>query len=655
MSIRKLGRHLVNQIAAGEVVERPASVVKELVENSLDAGAVQIDVAIEDRDGSNLIRISDNGGGISVVDLPLAVAPHATSKIASSGDLASIGTLGFRGEALASIASVSQLRLTSRAASDHAAGDAGYVIEVQDGEVSEPVPVACLPGTILEVRNLFFNTPARRKFLRAPATEYGHIADVVTRIALAWTDVGLTLTRNGRRHLGFEAGQDRRQRCVDVLGSELDEALLGVADQAAMETGVSVPKVVSVGTTPVLWGLAGSPSIARASAKFQHFFLNGRPIRDRNIAHAVKEAYRGLMPHDRHPVAIVMLEVDAASVDVNVHPTKAEVRFHEPSRIHHLVLTAFRQCLLRADLTPTVSIQDQAYLSRVTSSDLTPVTPGPTLSGGGGSSLTPVVGGSMSLAGVAGLQGKHHKGFEFEQVKQQLASGGHRVDDVDQTADISRLAGLSVSRSGQDATVATSPPWSARRVLQVHKSFLVTEDEQGLVIIDQHALHERFMFEQLKHRVLKQNLESQRLLVLATFSANAKRLAMLEQLQPLLQRVGIEAHPVGPSAIGIAGFSSFLFDRKVDPVEFVEQLLDRGEQGDFDTEASNAEEAALHHVLDMMACKAAVKAGDKMSEEELFDLLDQRDRIERSSSCPHGRPTAVRLTLSDLYKYFKRT
>ena len=393
MSIRKLDRHLVNQIAAGEVVERPASVVKELVENSLDAGATQIDVAIEDRDGSNLVRISDNGEGINVVDLPLAVAPHATSKIAGSGDLVSIGTLGFRGEALASIASVSQLRLTSRAASDQVVGDAGYVIEVQDGEVSAPVPVACSPGTILEVRNLFFNTPARRKFLRTPATEYGHIADVMTRIALAWTDVGLTLARNGRRHLEFEAGQGRRQRCVDVLGGELDEALLEVDDHVKMEAGVAVSKVASVEITPVLWGLAGSPSIARASAKFQHFFLNGRPIRDRNIAHAVKEAYRGLMPHDRHPVVIVMLEVDPASVDVNVHPTKAEVRFREPSRIHHLVLTAFRQCLLRADLTPTVSIQGQANVSRVTNSGLTPVTSGPTSSGGGSSSLTPVVGG----------------------------------------------------------------------------------------------------------------------------------------------------------------------------------------------------------------------------------------------------------------------
>ena len=652
MSIRKLDRHLVNQIAAGEVVERPASVVKELVENSLDAGATQIDVAIEDRDGSNLIRISDNGEGINVVDLPLAVAPHATSKIAGSDDLVSIGTLGFRGEALASIASVSQLRLTSRAASDQVVGDAGYVIEVQDGEVSAPVPVACSPGTIIEVRNLFFNTPARRKFLRTPATEYGHIADVMTRIALAWTDVGLTLALNGRRHLEFEAGQGRRQRCVDVLGGELDEALLEVDDHVKMEAGVAVPKVASVEITPVLWGLAGSPSIARASAKFQHFFLNGRPIRDRNIAHAVKEAYRGLMPHDRHPVVIVMLEVDPASVDVNVHPTKAEVRFREPSRIHHLVLAAFRQCLLRADLTPTVSIQGQANVSRVTNSGLTPVTSGPTSSGGGSSSLTPVVGGSTALAGD---RGKSHKGFQFEQIKQQLASGGHHVDNVEQAVGVSRSADLSVLQSGQDATVAASRPWFVRGVLQVHNSFLVTEDEHGLVIIDQHALHERFMFEQLKHRVLKQNLESQRLLVPATLSANTKQLAMLEQLQPLLQRVGIEAHPLGPSAIGIAGFSSFLFDRKVDPVEFVEQLLDRGEQGDFDTEASHAEEAALHHVLDMMACKAAVKAGDKMSEEELSDLLDQRDQIERSSSCPHGRPTSVRLTLSDLCKYFKRT
>ncbi|MCC7203962.1 MAG: DNA mismatch repair endonuclease MutL, partial [Phycisphaeraceae bacterium] len=342
MPIRPLPLLLVNQIAAGEVIERPASVVKELVENSLDAGATRIDVAVEDG-GRQLIRISDDGCGIPADELPLALAPHATSKLQTAEQLAAIGTLGFRGEALASIASVSRLRLTSRARINGKPADEAAMIESVGGETSGVAPAAGAPGTVIEIRDLFFNTPARRKFLRQGPTEMAHVTEAVTRIAMVHPTVAFRLSHNGRTTLDLEPADTPAQRCIDLLGKELAEGLL--------EFSHELPHNIA---RAGVWGLAGAPSLARATAKFIHLYVNGRPIRDRNLQHAVKEAYRGLMPMDKFPLAVVMLDIDPGEVDVNVHPSKAEVRFREPSRAHGLVLTAVRQKLLGSDLTPSV-------------------------------------------------------------------------------------------------------------------------------------------------------------------------------------------------------------------------------------------------------------------------------------------------------------
>jgi DNA mismatch repair protein MutL len=615
MPIRKLPPLLVNQIAAGEVIERPVSVVKELIDNCLDAGATRVDVAVEDG-GRQLIRISDDGSGIAAEELPLAVAPHATSKLADADALAAIRTMGFRGEALASIASVSRLRLTSRPRD----GESGAAIEAAGDHVSDVQWCAASPGTVVEVRDLFFNVPARRKFLRGGPIEFGHISEVVQRVAMVHCNVAFSLSHNGRPVFELAATASRRQRNVEVLGRELDEALLTVElEEPPMRGRARV------------WGLAGLPSIARATAKFQYVCVNGRPIRDRGIAHAMKEAYRGLIPPDKQPVVVVLIDIEPEAVDVNVHPTKAAVRFRDPGRVHSLVLTALRQRLLGADLTPSAGIADQA-------------------TGFGRFSLPPADRAALddrspdpsAFVDYFRRMAPQQKGFVYEEVKRALAE-----ESPDLIAD---------AAPDPSAAPADAPSLRPTHILQVHKSYVVTEDEQGIVIIDQHALHERVMFETLRDRVMGDGrpLESQRLLMPAIVHANTARLAALDAVTPLLARLGIEAQPIGPQQIAVHAFPSFLFDRKVDPISFMEELLDRVSEDDSPL-ADGGEEAALHEVLDMMACKAAVKAGDALTDAELAALLQRRHDVERSGSCPHGRPTTIRLTLRDLEKHFKRT
>ena len=571
--IRKLPQLVVNQIAAGEVVERPASVVKELVENAIDASATRIEITV-DNGGRELIRVTDNGAGIPFDELELAVAPHATSKIVTTDDLNAITTLGFRGEALASIASVSRVTLQSRVPG---AGEGGR-IDVEGGRGDAPRPAPGAPGTTVTVRNLFFNTPARRKFLRAESTESARIVQAVEALALGHPHIAFGLQANRRQVLRLPADQTHRQRMLDVLGREHEEALLPLhADDGGI----------------ILRGLVGLPEIARGTARHQRVFLHGRSIADRSIAHAIREAYRGLIEPARYPTIVLFLEIDPGQVDVNVHPTKAEVRFRNPSLVHQAVLTAVRGCLAEADLTPEYQLQHAAAAS-----------------------TTRFVEQFRRLDPV-------QKGFVYSEVKQALA---------DETLDI-----LPTLRPATD-------------VLQVHCKYLVTQDAQGLLIIDQHALHERVMFETLLAAVARGNLESQRLLMPAMIEIDPAQLELLDALRPLLVRIGIEAEPAGPAAVAVHAFSSLLIERRVEPAEFIGDLLDKAASEGF----GNDPEAALHETLDMMACKAAVKAGDRLSEKEIADLLEHRDAVERSSNCPHGRPTTLRLTIKDLDRQFGR-
>lgn len=632
MPIRKLPPLLVSQIAAGEVIERPASVVKELVENSLDAGATRIEITVEDG-GRQLIKVSDNGFGILVDELSLAVEPHATSKLQATDQLAAIGTLGFRGEALASVASVGRLHITSRATLDGHVAESGWQIKASGDQISEPRPQPCAPGTIIEVRDLFFNTPARRKFMRSATTEFGHINETVRRLSMAQRHVGFTLTHNNRKNMALACASSWRQRCVDVLGKELDEAMIEFehVDQSASENDNSL----------IVWGLAGQPSIARMTTKHQFVCLNGRPIRDRSISHAIKEAYRGLIPQGKQPVVVLFIQVDSAAVDVNVHPTKGEVRFHESSRMHSRIITVLRQHLLGSDLTPTAPIafhtpfpidSTQCELRSASAASADSISR-PKFQG---SNLS-----TDDFVEYFKQMDPKQKGFAYELVKEAL---------VDEQAP-------SESLPEHEADSQKPVPLRTHEVLQVHKSYVVAEDEQGIVIIDQHALHERVMFEELAQRVFSQSekLESQRMLMPIVIKATMAQLTVLGTLKSLLEKIGIEAEPISSDAVAIHAFPSFLFDRKVDPGLFFEDLLDKALEGHFDFANSKAEEAVLREVLDMMACKAAIKAGDRMSDQELSELLTQRDQVERSSNCPHGRPTSIRLTLRDLERHFMRT
>lgn len=650
MTIRKLPALLVNQIAAGEVIDRPASVVKELVENSLDAGATQIDVLIEDG-GRRLMRVRDDGTGIAVDELTLAVAPHATSKLDTPEQLGAIQTLGFRGEALASIASVSRLRVTSRPTIAGSPSATAALIEASGDDVSEPSPRAAAPGTVIEVRDLFFNTPARRKFMRASGTEFGHIHDMITRMAMVHHGVSFTLTHGSRKVLELSPTNEPRHRCIQLLGQELEEALLefrSPPSRGAEERGAGEALVQTEQRS--VWGLAGLPSIARATTKFQTLCLNGRPIRDRTLSHAVKEAYRGLIAPDRHPVVVVFLEMDPHLVDLNVHPTKAEVRFRDPNQVHGLVLTSLRHRLLGADLTPAVRVPDANSSSRQ----------GPGFTQNAATHPAPE---HRTLAGADGFVDHFgrtdpvQKGFQYQQVRAELTQQDAHVDGQSerQTPPSSEQA----PHVQPPPSMGTTNPLGAN-VLQVHNSYIVSEDDQGIVIVDQHALHERVMFEELRSRVMAgdRKLQSQRLLMPIIIDATPKHQALVQELAPLLERLGIEAVPAGPKAIGIQSFPTFLFDRQVDPGSFTTDLLDRVEAGDVATvtPADPATlEAVLHEVLDMMACKAAVRAGDRMTPEELEALLAKREQVERSSSCPHGRPTSIRLSLRELEKQFKRT
>ncbi len=582
--IQPLPANVVDRIAAGEVVERPASVVKELVENALDAGATQVTVEI-DEGGRSLIRVVDDGGGIPHDELPLAFAQHATSKVRDDRELEAVATMGFRGEALASIGSVSRARILSR----H--GDAAaYELSDDGGDVGAVRPAAGNAGTTVEVRDLFFNTPARRKFLKAAGAESGQVTEVVTRLALARPDVSFTYIRDGRTVAEWPAVGAVERLLVGWPGEYRERAIRVDVDEHGWR----------------LRGIVGLPEHAATHARHQHFYVNRRAIRDRSLQHALREAYRGLIEPGRQPAAVLMLDVPVGGVDVNVHPTKSEVRFRESGRAWGLVHSAVREALLAADLAPVATLRP---------SEPTPPLP------------------------------------PREDVRATLADFFK-----DKLASTSEQPSLPVSPPPAPPPAPPQPPPEdapPARAIQVHNSYLVVQSDDGMEIIDQHALHERVLFEELLARVRRGTLESQRLLLPATAEVNEEQAAALEAIQPVLAQLGVEAEAMGPEAVAVHAFPSFLTGRGIhDPAAFVAGVLERAASGNL---AGDRDEALLHDVLDLMACKAAVKAGDPLTPDEIDALVARRGLTPRASNCPHGRPTTLRLTLGDLEKQFKRT
>jgi DNA mismatch repair protein MutL len=646
-SIQVLSPGLVNRIAAGECVERPASVVKELVENALDAGAARIAVTIHDG-GRELVQVVDDGVGMDAEDLRLCVQPHATSKIHNDEDLFNIHTMGFRGEALASIGSVARLQVTARTRES----DVAHTIRVDGGRIGAPTPCGASPGTTVEVRDLFYCVPARRKFLRTTQTEMGHITEQFARIALAHPVVAFSLRHQKRVFHDLPATADRRQRLADFYGPELAEVLLPIR---------------RAGNGVLVEGWVAPPKESRGSGKWEYLFVNGRYVRDKFVSHAVKEGYRSLIDPSRYPVVFLFITIDPSQVDVNVHPTKTEIRWRDSNYIHGQVLAALRERFLATNLDHTLETQardDEGYRERVrramvdffTSAPAAPVLPNDRQTGGGGDQATQ----RRSAAGdPASRSDVRDSTSEITDSRSEVSEAGplgavsaiHAPPFETSARAAPQLPGT--AGPGAPAPVIgeapePQPPYLTPRAVQIHNTFIVAETDDGLMIVDQHALHERILYEQFQARITERSLESQRLLLPEVVRVPADRIEALETHAEVLQRLGIELTPSGPQSVTLHAFPTLLHKR--DARHFVKDLLDvLNEQG-----ARPSPETLLHELLDMMACKAAVKAGDPLTSEEIETLLAQREIAERSSHCPHGRPTTLHLTLRDLERQFKR-
>jgi DNA mismatch repair protein MutL len=595
-----LDRNMVNMIAAGEVIERPASVVKELMENSIDAGATKITVTVEDG-GRKLISVADNGCGMDAEDLAAAFEPHATSKVKTSSDLKHIATLGFRGEALASIASVAQIRAVSRTRNN--AG--GSCIEIDCGNKGSLGPCSADVGTTIQVRDLFYKLPARRKFLRTANTEMGHITERFTRIALANRDLDMTLTHNGREVYRLVGGQSLRQRIAELFSSEISENLL---DIESSEKGLHI------------YALLGKPAISRTTGKFQYIFLNGRFIRDKFISHAIKEAYRGILEPDRFGVVFLFIQMPYEDYDVNVHPTKIEVRFYNANLVHSQILGCLREKLLGTNL------DINAKLPAITAI-------------GEKECTTTAHNRSQKIADAMAEFFKKHRPVQRQQ--QFGPTSGRHLGAASSTR-----AQMSEMRPG-----LAEPAFEAgeKKFLQIHDSFIVAQTDDGFVIVDQHAIHERVIYENLCRRIGESKLESQRLLIPESFEVTDGQADAIETNAELIGKLGIELVPFGPKTVAIQAFPTLL--SKVSPLDFVRDLLDLLTDKDLSLDA----EKLLDEVLNMAACKAAIKAGQKLTTSEIEKLLDDKEKTEYSSRCPHGRPTTIKFSISDLEKQFKRT
>ncbi|QDV66535.1 DNA mismatch repair protein MutL [Rosistilla carotiformis] len=649
-TIRQLPPNLVNKIAAGEVIERPASVAKELLENSIDAGSTRIEVLLE-AGGADLIRISDNGCGIDEDQMTLAVTSHATSKLPDEDSLFHVGTLGFRGEALASIASVSQMVIRSR--TPEAASGSEMLIH---GGVIEPLaPCGCPVGTVIEVRNLFFNTPVRRKFMRTPQTETSHIVEAFTRIALANPQVHMVLQNGNRVVHDLPATDKINERIRAFFGEEISSGLIPISgDNGEVK----------------LTGFVCDPSVSRGNNRMQYLFLNGRHIRDRALQHALGEAFRGLLMVGRFPICFINLDMPSDLVDVNVHPTKLEVRFTESGRIYSQLLQTLRHKFLTSDLTARVgnSISSNAPTTAEpkseaveTSNDLEQRQRQDVIQWGRSSNSTaerdlpnirpsirslpgelpdfqPFPGGARAVA-PARDQSDESFGIPFEpspRLPGAEVDGGGDATQYDQDVETTRVDGLHPSKP------------HSHLGYQVHNRYLVTQDETGMVVVDQHALHERILYERVREKVLNGSLETQKLLVPEPVSLTSSEAATALESKDLLAQVGIEIEPFGGDTVVVSAYPAML--AKLRPEDLLRQALESLICAGKDPEVRDL----LDHLLHTIACKAAIKAGDRLTSEEITSLLEQRDMYQDTHHCPHGRPTALFFSREELDRMFGR-
>ncbi|NBF07485.1 DNA mismatch repair endonuclease MutL [Pseudomonas sp. Fl4BN1] len=624
--IELLSPRLANQIAAGEVVERPASVIKELLENSLDSGAKRIDVDVEQA-GVKLLRVRDDGSGISSDDLPLALARHATSKIRDLEDLERVMSLGFRGEALASISSVARLTLTSRTRD----AEQAWQVETEGRDMAPRVQPAAHPvGTSVEVRDLFFNTPARRKFLKAEKTEFDHLQEVIKRLALARFDVAFHLRHNGKSILSLHEAKDdaaRARRVAAVCGSGFLEQALPIEVE---RNGLH------------LWGWVGLPTFSRSQADLQYFYVNGRAVRDKLVAHAVRQAYRDVLFNGRHPTFVLFFEVDPSVVDVNVHPTKHEVRFRDGRMVHDFLYGTLHRAL--GDVRPEDQLAAPAAVAGI-------VRPTGIEAGEFGPQ------GEMRLAANLALEQPQSQpslsapgtgagaGYQYQYTPRPQAvlpaaeaQGAYR----EFFAPLPGGAAAALPEGQEDI-----PPLGYA-LAQLKGIYILAENAQGLVLVDMHAAHERIMYERLKVAMASEGLSGQPLLVPESIAVSQREADCAEEHASWFQRLGFELQRLGPETLAIRQIPALL--KQAEANRLVHDVLaDLMEYG-----TSDRIQAHLNELLGTMACHGAIRANRRLALPEMNGLLRDMENTERSGQCNHGRPTWTQMGLDDLDKLFLR-
>ena len=601
-SIQLLPDLLISQIAAGEVVERPSSVLKELLENALDAGSTAIQIHLEEG-GVKLIRITDDGSGIARDELALALTRHATSKIASLEDLERVATLGFRGEALASIAAVSRLTLTSRRTGS------AHAWRLQADENASPEPAALLAGTVVEMRDLYYNTPARRKFLKSEATEFAHCAEAVKRIAMAHPAVAFTLSHNGRVALHL-ARSDAAGRTGAILGEDF------LAESRAVDTGPGILRV---------FGHCATPAHSRARSDAQYCYVNGRFVRDKLLSHALREAYRDMLHGSRFPAYGLFVEIDPTLVDVNVHPAKTEVRFRDSRAVHQFVFHAVQKTLSSPLTGPTPSANTVAATAASVAAERTaprpsteqlPPRPWPT---------------QQQSLHVGEPTAQAYYAFNRSAIE-------HRAPAVAPSETIA---------PAQPTPVNEVPPLGYA-LAQLHGVYVLAQNSAGLVLVDMHAAHERILYEKMKTALDRQQIATQALLIPAVFSADALDVAAAEEFSDALGAMGFSVAPMGPKQLVVRSVPALL--QAADPAVLVRNLLSElREHG-----ASQLMTARRNDLLATMACHGAVRANRQLSVPEMNALLRQMEETERADQCNHGRPTWAQLTMQELDTLFMR-
>ena len=611
--IRLLPDQLISQIAAGEVVERPASALKELLENSLDAGSTDIQVSLV-QGGVKQLRVSDNGTGIAQEDLAMALTRHATSKIFSLDDLEAVASLGFRGEALASIASVSRTQISSRFATDKHA----WRIASEGSDISGVAPTALDAGTIIEVNDLYFNTPARRKFLKTEGTEFGHCETAFARIALSRPDVAFMLQHNGRALCRYAISPPEK-RFSEVLGAEFAAETINVDESAA---GLR------------LWGVAAKPTFNRNKSDTQYVYVNGRYVRDKLIAHAIRQAYQDVLHHDRHPAFVLFIELDPTLVDVNVHPSKTEVRFRDGQAIHRFIFHSLHKALATPTGVSNAATANQAAYNPFGN---------PSFQGSN----------YPSYQSQINLQASEPNSFYQRLFGNQLNEFQAREKNDALQAAIGEASGGAQPKPYENSAEFQLQDFPLGfAVAQIHGVYVLAQNAQGLVIVDMHAAHERIMYEQLKNALDTQSVAMQPLLLPVSFNADRLEVATVQEAlannDASLQQLGFDIAILSPATLAVRAVPSMLQD--ADAVTLARDVLrDLREYG-----ASRALTERRNELLGTMACHAAVRANRSLTVPEMNALLRDMEATERSGQCNHGRPTWFQVSMSDLDKMFMR-